>query len=197
MRHVRSSWGPRRAWCARWGGTIAVMIGAMLVVSGASLSAQKVIKKTDGSGGSPHETVEYTVHGAKITVAYGRPFIKDRPLDAVAPKGKAYRLGADEATVLTTDRTLMIGGLTLQPGAYSLWAWPDASGWKLIVNKQTGQWGTDYDAKQDLGRTDLKTATASSPQQNFAITVEEKPSNNGALNFDWGQTRLTTDFMVH
>jgi hypothetical protein len=177
--------------------TMRLMICAMLLVAGTSLAAQKVIKKTEGGGGSPHETVEYMVHGAKITIAYGRPFIKNRPIDAVAPKGQAYRLGADEATVLTTDKTLMIGGLTLEPGGYSLWAWPDATGWKLIVNKQTGQWGTDYDAKQDLGRTDLKTATVSSPQQNFTITVEEKPSNNGALNFDWGQTRLTTGFMVH
>ena len=85
----------------------------------------------------------------------------------------------------------------LQPGSYTLWAIPEGTSWKLAVNKQTGQWGTDYDAKQDLGRTDLKTAAVDKPQENFTITVEEKPSSNGALNFDWGKTRLTTDFMVH
>jgi len=50
------------------------------------------------------------VHGAKITIAYGRPVIKNRPIEAVAPKDQPYRLGADEATVLTTDKPLMIGG---------------------------------------------------------------------------------------
>jgi hypothetical protein len=169
----------------------------LLMLGVATLGAQKVITKTAGQAGSPHETVEYMVHGAKITVNYGRPFIKDRAIDAVAPKGQAYRLGADEATILTTDKPLMIGALMLEPGSYTLWAIPDGTGWKLAVNKQTGQWGTDYDAKQDLGRTDLKTAPVAKPQQNFTITVEEKPSNNGALNFDWGKTRLTTDFMVH
>jgi len=170
----------------------------LLVISGAVLAAQgKVVKKTPGQAGSPHETVEYMVHGAKITVAYGRPFIKNRPIDAVAPKGQAYRLGADEATILTTDKALMIGALMLEPGSYSLFAMPADGGWKLLVNKQTGQWGTDYDAKQDLGSTALKTADVAKPQENFTITVEEKPSNNGALNFDWGKTRLTTDFMVH
>ena len=177
--------------------TLGWMLCTLLVVSGATLAAQKVTKKTVGGGGSPHETVEYTIHGAKISVAYGRPFIKNRPIDAVAPKDQAYRLGSDEATILTTDKPLMIGALMLQPGSYSLFAWPSASGWKLIVSKQTGQWGTDYDPKQDLGRTDLKTATVAAPQENFTISLEEKPSNNGALNFDWGKTRLTTDFMVH
>jgi hypothetical protein len=174
-----------------------LVIAALLVMGGVNLAAQKVVKKTPGQAGSPHETVEYTVHGAKITVAYGRPFIKGRAIEAVAPKDQAYRLGADEATVLTTDKPLMIGGMMLDPGSYSLWAWPTAAGWKLVVNKQTGQWGTDYDAKQDLGRTDLKATTAPKPGENFTITVEEKPSANGALNFDWGKTRLTTDFMVH
>jgi hypothetical protein len=170
---------------------------ALLALGGATLVAQKVITKTPGQAGSPHETVEYTIHGAKITVQYGRPFVKGRPLDAVAPKGQAYRLGADEATVLTTDKPLMIGALMLAPGSYSLFAMPEGASWKLIVSKQTGQWGTNYDPKQDLGRTDLKTADVAKPQENFTITVEEKASTNGALNFDWGKTRLTTDFMVH
>jgi hypothetical protein len=169
----------------------------LLMLGVATLGAQKVIKKTGGQAGSPHETDEYMVHGAKITVNYGRPFIKDRAIDAVAPKGQAYRLGADEATILTTDKPLMIGALMLEPGSYTLWAIPEGTSWKLAVNKQTGQWGTDYDAKQDLGRTDLKTAPVAKPQENFTITVEEKASSNGALNFDWGKTRLTTDFMVH
>jgi hypothetical protein len=177
--------------------TLGLLLGALLVIGGVTLSAQKVVKKTPGQAGSPHETVEYVVHGAKITIAYGRPFIKGRAIEAVAPKDQAYRLGADEATVLTTDKPLMIGGMMLDPGSYSLWAWPSASGWKLVVNKQTGQWGTDYDAKQDLGRNELKVAAVAKPQENFTISVEEKASTNGALNFDWGKTRLTTDFMVH
>jgi len=183
MRYVRSTLG--------W------MLCTLLVVSGGTLAAQKVTKKTVGGGGSPHETVEYMIHGAKITVSYGRPFIKSRPITAVAPNDQAYRLGSDEATILTTDKPLMIGSMMLQPGSYSLFAWPSGGSWKLIVNKQTGQWGTDYDAKQDLGRTDLKVAENPTPQENFTISLQEKPSNNGALNFDWGKTRLTTDFMVH
>jgi hypothetical protein len=177
--------------------TMAWVLCTLLVVSGASLAAQKVVTKTEGKGGSPHETVEYMIHGAKITVSYGRPFIKSRPIDAVAPKDQAYRLGADEATTLTTDKPLMIGSMMLNPGSYTLFAWPSGSSWKLIVSKQTGQWGTDYDPKQDLGRAYLKVTAPPAAQDNFTISLEEKPSNNGAINFDWGKTRLTTDFMVH
>jgi hypothetical protein len=176
---------------------VGMMLAACLVLGGASLHAQKVIAKTPGKAGSPHETVEYMIHGAKITIAYGRPVIKGRPIEKVAPEGQAYRLGADEATTLTTDKMLMIGSLTLPAGSYTLFAIPSAAGWKLAVSKQTGQWGTAYDEKQDLGRTDLKKTSVPKPQENFTITVEEKPSDTGVLNFDWGTTRLTTDFMVH
>lgn len=175
---------------------VGLMVGICVAVTVAvvSLDAQKVVDKKIGGGGSPHETVEYMIQGAKITLSYGRPFIKDRKIEQVAPMGKPYRLGSDEATKLTTDKTLMIGSLMVPPGSYSLFAIPSDAGWKLAVNKQTGQNGTDYDEKQDLGRTDLKKTTVAKPQENFTITLTDKP---GAINFDWGTTRLTADLMVH
>jgi hypothetical protein len=186
MRSVRSILG------------LGLMVGVCVAIAGStSLDAQKVTATKKGDGGSPHETVEYMVHGAKISIAYGRPFIKDRPIEKVAPAGQPYRLGADEATTLTTDKTLMVGSLSVPAGSYTLFAIPSDAGWKLAISKQTGQWGTDYDPKQDLGRVDLKKSTTPKAQENFTITLEEKPSDKGTINFDWGTTRLSSDFMVH
>src|SRR3989440_12817701 len=129
---------------------------------------------------SPHETVNATVGGAKITIVYGRPYTKDpktgekrKIWGALVPYGKVWRLGADEATLLTTDKDITIGGTSIAAGTYSLYLWPEESGAKLIVNKQTGQWGTKYDEKQDLVRIDLKKEAGPKPVDQFTIVVDQ------------------------
>jgi hypothetical protein len=173
-----------------------LVLGALVFAAGASVMAQKVVETTKGGGGSPHETVEYTIDGAKLTLAYGRPFIKGRALSAVAPDGQAYRMGADEATKLTTDKNLMFGSTMLPPGSYSLFAMPKGGSYQLIINKQTGQNGTEYDEKQDVTRVPLKVEKAAKANENFTITLEDT-KDGGLLTAQWGTEKLSTPFMVH
>jgi hypothetical protein len=128
---------------------------------------------------SPHETVNATVDGAKVTIVYGRPYTKDpksgekrKIWGTLVPYNQVWRMGADEATLLTTDKDITIGGTAIPAGSYSLYLWPTEAGAKLIVNKQTGQWGTKYDQKQDLARIDLKKETAAKPADQFTIAVD-------------------------
>jgi hypothetical protein len=136
---------------------------------------------------SPHETVNATVGGAKITIVYGRPYSKDpksgekrKIWGGLVPYGKVWRMGADEATLFTTDKDITIGGTAVAAGTYSLYLWPEEGGAKLIVNKQTGQWGTKYDEKQDLVRIDLKKQAADKPVDQFTVAVD-----NGVLKLTW------------
>ena len=136
---------------------------------------------------SPHETVNADVDGAKITIVYGRPYTKDpksgekrKIWGTLVPFGKVWRLGADEATIFTTDKGLRIGGNDIEPGKYSLYLLPEEDGAKLIVNKDTGQWGTKYDEKQDLVRIGLKKEPASKPVDQFTIEIDK-----GLLKFMW------------
>jgi hypothetical protein len=177
-------------------GLTGLVLGALVFAASASVMAQKVTKTTKGGGGSPHETVEYTIDGAKLTLVYGRPFVKGRELAAVAPDAKAYRMGADEATLLTTDKSLMFGSTMVPAGTYSLYAMPNGGAYKLIVNKQTGQWGTDYDEKQDLVRVDLKVEKAAKPSEQFTINFEDT-KDGGLVTAQWGATKLSAPFMVH
>jgi Protein of unknown function (DUF2911) len=142
---------------------------------------------------SPHETVNATVDGAKITIVYGRPYTKDpksgekrKIWGTLVPYDKVWRLGADEATLLTTDKDITIGGTAVPAGTYSLYLWPTAAGAKLIVNKQTGQWGTKYDEKQDLARIDMKKAAADKPADQFTIAVD-----GGMLKLMWEETQYS------
>jgi hypothetical protein len=170
---------------------------AALALAATTVSAQKVVSSKVGGGGSPHETVEWNVGGAKITISYGRPYLKARKvLTDVAPAGKIWRTGADEATTLTTDKPLMFGSLMVPAGTYTLYTVPGEKAWKLVVSKQTGQWGTEYHEDRDLGRADLKVETLPKPVDQFTISITEA-GGSPTLNLDWGTTRATTTFMVH
>jgi hypothetical protein len=172
------------------------VLGALVFAASASVTAQKVVKSTPGKAGSPHETVEFTIDGAKLTLVYGRPYIKGRALSEVAPDGQAYRLGADEATTLTTDKNLMFGSTMVPPGSYTLWAMPKGGSYQLIINKQTGQWGTKYDEKQDLTRVPMKVEKAAKANENFTINFEDT-KDGGLLTAQWGTEKLSAPFMVH
>jgi len=158
-----------------------VYILTALALSSSTLLAQEKQRV------SPHEILNATVGDAKITIVYGRPYSKDPKSGqkrtiwgTLVPYGKVWRMGADEATILTTDKGISIGETAIAPGSYSLYLWPEESGAKLIVNKQTGQWGTKYDESQDLVRIDLKKETHDKPVDQFTIAVE-----NGVLKLMW------------
>ncbi len=137
---------------------------------------------------SPHETVSLDLGGDKITITYGRPSLKGRPLESLAPAGRVWRLGADEATKITVTQTTGIeGGPSLAPGSYSLFAIPGADKWTMIVNKTADQWGAfQYDQSQDLGRVDLKVQQPPAPVEEFTISLGKKSGNRATLSFAWG-----------
>jgi hypothetical protein len=142
--------------------------------------------------------VNGSVGDAKISIVYGRPYSKDpksgekrKIWGGLVPYGKVWRMGADEATLLTADKTISIGGTAIAPGTYSLYLLPAEGGAKLIVNKQTGQWGTKYDESQDLVRIDLKKEMVDKPVDQFTIAV-----GNGVLKLMWENTQYSAPIAV-
>src|SRR6185503_15232723 len=100
---------------------------------------------------SPPGTAEVSLKGKTITIDYSRPSMRGRKImGELVPYDKVWRTGANEATTLTTPVDLNIGGTKVPAGKYTLWTLPSAGTWKLIINKQTGQWGTNYDEKTGL-----------------------------------------------
>lgn len=125
----------------------------------------------------------------KISIDYGVPHARGRAVEgALAPDlGKVWRLGANEATTLTTDVDLDIGGTTVPKGTYTLFAETTKGAWKLIVSKKTGQWGTEYDQAMDLARIPLKERTLSTPVESHTIwLIPSGEGANGELRFAWG-----------
>lgn len=141
---------------------------------------------------SPPAKAEATVKGKKVTIDYSAPSKRGRTImGELVPYGKVWRTGANAATTLTTEADLMIGSLHVPAGKYTLYTIPGEKEWTLIVNKQTGQWGTDYDDKQDLGRTKLTVAPVKDAVETFTIGVGD------TLSFTWENTKAWTPVVVH
>ena len=134
------------------------------------------------------------VGGATLVVDYGTPAKRGRQVwGGLVPWGAVWRTGANLATHLTTDRELVLGSgrdtLVVPAGKYTLFSIPQRDGGVLIVNRQTGQGGTTYDAAQDLGRVPLRARALASPVETFTIVADPR-SNTGELRFQWDQTEL-------
>ena len=140
---------------------------------------------------SPPGTANCTINGKKVTIEYSRPSLKGRKLGTdLAPYGKVWRTGANEATTLTTAIALDIGGAKVPAGTYTLYTLPSEGTWKLIINKQTGQWGTEYHQEQDLARVDMKKQEIVVPVEQFTIALDQDSNDSADLNLEWEKTRV-------
>ena len=132
--------------------------------------------------------------GKTVTIDYSRPSMRSRKIfGGLVPYGQVWRTGANAATTLKTDLNLMIGGAAVPAGTYTLFTIPTESGWKLIINKATGEWGTDYDEKQDLARVEMKVASNASPTEQFTISLDKTGAGSATLKLDWASTTASID----
>ena len=149
-----------------------------------------------GAQGNPRGNASLSLNGKAVSVEYGRPSLKGRSVDALLGKlkpGGVWRLGADKSTTFMTETDLSFGSVTVPKGTYSLWARHDADGWKLVFNKQHGQWGTEHDAAQDLAAVPLKESKASKPAEQVTINLS-KAGAGGEVTIEWGDMKLAGDF---
>jgi hypothetical protein len=140
---------------------------------------------------SPPATAECTIKGKKVTISYSRPSKKGRKvMGELVPYGKVWRTGANEATTLTTEIDLNIGGAKVPAGTYTLYTLPSEGVWKLIINKQTGQWGTVYNQDQDLVRVDMTKSEIVVPVEQFTMALDQDTNDSADLVLEWDKTRL-------
>lgn len=166
---------------------LAVGVSCILLVAVAAIAQQDKSKRP-----SPPATAQVELKGKKVTIDYSQPSLKGRKVgQELAPYGKVWRTGANEATSLTTEIDLNIGGVKVPAGKYTLYTLPAEGTWKLIINKQTGQWGTQYDESQDLARVDMKKSQLPQPVEQFTIAFDKKSATAAELNLDWENTRVT------
>jgi hypothetical protein len=167
-------------------------VGVSLVLIAATMAMAQQQPQDKSKRPSPPGTAEVTLKGKKITIDYSRPYLKGRKVgQELAPYGKVWRTGANEATAFTTETDLTIGGVKVPAGKYTLYTLPSEGTWKLIINKETGQWGTKYDESQDLARIDMKKSPLQQPVEQFTISFNKTSDTAADLNLDWENTRVS------
>ena len=146
---------------------------------------------------SPPATATVAISGKKLTISYSAPSMRGRKImGALVPYGRWWRTGADNATTLQTEADLDMGGLKVPKGTYTIYTLPGATEWQLIVNKQTGQWGTEYNQRQDLGRVKMNLAQTPALVDSLKIDLSSTGGNKGLLKMTWERTEVSVPFTV-
>jgi hypothetical protein len=146
---------------------------------------------------SVRDTVCAQISNTLFTVDYSRPLARGRALlGAVIPYDRVWRTGANAATQFTTTTPIKLGGMRVPAGTYTLFTAPHTSGVDLIVNKKSGEWGTDYNSSFDLGTTRVTSEMANIPVEEFTISVIPSDHRHGNLVFEWGSFRWTVPIEV-
>jgi len=163
----------------------------LLIAAAAALGVAQEQKKAEKKGlpASPPANTSVTINGKTIAIKYSAPSMRGRKIfngtGALQPDNTIWRAGANEATALHTDADLDIGGLTVPKGDYTLFVWLDPQQWKLVINKQTGQFGTEYHQEQDLGRVAMTMSKPPAPIETYKMTLSSAGGNKGKLQLEW------------
>ena len=136
---------------------------------------------------SVRDTLHAQIGNAMFMIDYGRPLLRERKLlGDVLPYDRVWRTGANAATQFTTSLPIKVAGMLVPAGTYTLWTVPHTGGVDLIVNKQSGQWGTEYNGTRNLGVSKMTVETAAAPVEEFTISINPRGAQNGTLVMEWG-----------
>ncbi len=166
----------------------------MLLITGAAgsfvASAQQPIL-------SPRDSVEITLSGKRLFIDYGRPSMRGRVImGGLVPYTRWWRPGANEATSFRTSADILIGDSLVPKGEYTLYTLPSEKQWKLIINRQTGQWGTTYTPDLDLVRVPMKKKMLTKDVEKFTIRLEKTGPRSCLLHLVWERTDVSIPITI-
>lgn len=136
-----------------------------------------------------------------IRVDYGQPHLRGRTLhtDSLVPYAKAWRLGANANTTLTTDVDLTIGGATVAKGVYVLYAIPRPDSWSLVIQRSVGQTPGQYADSNDVARIELRRTALATPVESLTMWLVPASGTGpaaGELRIAWGAQQLSTSWAI-
>ena len=176
-----------------------------LRIAASSFATVEVHLNSRRIGNSWYEEDASLTGPSRIAISYGQPHARGRKVEGgLVPLDTVWRFGANTATTLHTDLDISLGDVKLPRGDYSLFILYARSGYTLIVNRGTGQWGTDRDPAKDIGRVALTSRTMAEPEPSLTVyLVPEAPQPGtgyaelrGTLRIKWGTTELTAGWRV-
>lgn len=136
----------------------------------------------------PASVKETTSSGITISIDYSQPSVKGREIGKeIAPYGKVWRTGANEATTFEVSKPVKIEGKSLPAGKYGLYTIPGEKEWTIIFNKTWKQWGTDYAEKDDALRVTVKPEKSSVATEQMTFKIDK----SGKVTLLWGDKSVS------
>lgn len=126
-----------------------------------------------------------------IKIAYSRPQLKERSLDKLAPNGKVWRTGANEAAEITLYADMKFGKETVKAGTYSFFTIPGEKEWTIILSSDLNVWGSYfYKEANDVARLKTPVTQGKESLEAFSITFDDK----GIMHLGWDTVRVAVPF---
>ncbi len=155
------------------------------------LTANVNAQKFPGLDASPMDVAsfptDYKVSDKTVKITYSRPQLKGRSLSELAPNGKQWRFGANEAAEITFYKDMTVAGKKLKAGTYTLSAIPGEKEWTLIFSSDLNVWGSYfYNEANDVARVKAKAIMSDESLESFSIVFDEK----GNMHLGWDMVRV-------
>lgn len=146
---------------------------------------------------SPKSVLTQIVGTTEVTVNYHRPGLKGRSMESLAPNGKVWRTGANQATEITFSKEVKIGDKNLPAGTYSLYSIPGKSEWIIIINNKLS-WGLQYNKERDVMRLTCTASISNRTTETFTIGISDISKDGTKANFEllWGKVIVKVPFEV-
>ncbi len=140
---------------------------------------------------SQHGTVSQRVGYTDITIAYNRPVARGRTLfGGVVRWGRVWNPGADSATVVTFSKSVVVEGVPLAAGSYSLWMipQPEPEPWTVIFSRAAHVFHTPYPGEEhDALRIPIR-PEAGEHMEVLAFYFPVVAPDSAVLRMHWGRT---------
>lgn len=147
---------------------------------------------------SPLDSLAFMVGKAEVRLCYGRPSANGRTMigGTNVPFGKLWRTGANEPTMIHTTGPIVIAGVAVPAGSYSIYTVPDAKEWQVIVNKSITQWGEEHGytpavKAQEVGQGTVMVSALSAPVETLTFKTEAGSGGGVNLLLTWEKTQVT------
>jgi hypothetical protein len=157
-----------------------------------------VVHASQARRASPHESVSETIDGSRITITYGRPYMRGREIfGRLVPFGRVWCPGADEATTLESTKELMLDTLRVSVGPHTIWVLPTEDRWTLVVSKDPSGFHTQYHPDRDLGRIELHKREVATPVEQLTFAINRRDAaRGGTIAMTWERTEVSVPFTV-
>lgn len=131
-----------------------------------------------------------------IKIIYSRPQLKDRDIETLAPVGKVWRTGANEAAELTLYQDMKLGNTNIKAGTYTFYILPGEEECTAIISKDLNVWGSYfYNEANDVARLSVPLNSSEDSIEAFSIVFDKGDSDNAInMHLGWGTVRLTVPF---